>query len=300
MTYQQNQQRIKDIYQMLFEMATGNFAYRLQTDYDDKLDELSKTLNNVAEEMLNMILDSGYVNPHYSYQSLIQATFILNKDFSIYSFSNDVPDMFDYEPEHLLKVNFSKVINPQSIGLLNHIQMTAAADDNYNETIQLIFKTGKGLAIPSFCTISKLLYSNKIIVNSVTTILQDFIAYDTGTATSPRPNDAAIIQELHDYILSHLDAPLPSLKQLSKKFGSNEFKLKDGFRYFFNTSIYHFYNEKRLQKAHLLIQQTPHSIKAIAIMSGFNDYTNFYKSFKKRFGYSPRDLKRDHDNITKE
>ena len=69
--------------------------------------------------------------------------------------------------------------------------------------------------------------------------------------------------------------------------------LKDGFRHFFKTSIYQFYNDERLKRAHLLIQQTNIPLKTIAYMTGFNIYTNFSKAFKKRFSYAPNVLQRN-------
>ena len=46
MENQKIQQRIKMIYQMLFEMATGNFSFRIiKTDQNDELDKLSEMLN---------------------------------------------------------------------------------------------------------------------------------------------------------------------------------------------------------------------------------------------------------------
>ena len=95
--------------------------------------------------------------------------------------------------------------------------------------------------------------------------------------------------------MAHLEEPLPTLKELSKLFGTNEFKLKDGFRHFFKTSIYKFYTEERLKQAHVLIQQTDFPLKEIAYMSGFNDYTNFSKAFKKQYHYPPSDLKRNEE-----
>jgi len=92
--------------------------------------------------------------------------------------------------------------------------------------------------------------------------------------------------------MAHLEQPLPTLKELSSLFKTNEFKLKDSFRHFFKTSIYQFYNEERLKRAHLLIQQSDFTLKAIAIMSGFNNYITFSKAFKKRFGYAPSVVKR--------
>ena len=67
MDTQQNQKRIKAIYQMLFEMATGNLTFRIiKTDQNDELEKLSELLNNFAGQMHDIILQSGHVNPRRS------------------------------------------------------------------------------------------------------------------------------------------------------------------------------------------------------------------------------------------
>lgn len=107
-------------------------------------------------------------------------------------------------------------------------------------------------------------------------------------------NDSAtvIIQKVQDYILNNLEEPLPTTKELSKMFGTNEFTLKENFRNILKTSIYQFYNDERLKKAHFLIQQTAIPMKEISFLCGFNDYTNFFKAFKKKYHYTPSDLNR--------
>jgi transcriptional regulator GlxA family with amidase domain len=75
-------------------------------------------------------------------------------------------------------------------------------------------------------------------------------------------------------------------------FDTNVYKLKQGFREFFKTSIYNFYHEERLKRAHLMIQQTKIPLKEIALMNGFNTYLNFYKAFRKRYQYSPSEVER--------
>jgi transcriptional regulator GlxA family with amidase domain len=75
-------------------------------------------------------------------------------------------------------------------------------------------------------------------------------------------------------------------------FGTNEFTLKENFRNILKTSIYQFYNDERLKKAYFLIQQTAIPLKEISFLCGFNDYTNFFKAFKKKYHYTPSDLNR--------
>lgn len=281
---------------MLFEMATGNLTFRLQLEAQtNELDELSQMLNTVAEKMESLTTRLGYMNPHYTYQSLVQATIILDKNLTITSFCAQVPALLGYNPDELLKLEFHEILAKQSIPLWENIKLEAAADEKTQTTIQLLFITSSQHLVPSYCTVTTLFYSNSIIISTITTILQDFLPEINSNSNSidQHQSDAVLMQNVRTYILKNLENPLPTTRELSKIFNVNEFKLKDNFRHFFNTSIYQFYTDERLKKAHLLILQTSIPLKEIAFISGYNDYTNFYKAFKKRFNYSPSELKRN-------
>lgn len=280
---------------MLFEMATGNLSFRIQGIGEQPgLDEIAGTLNTLSEKMLNVILESGHVNPHYTYQNLTETTFVLNNKFQIIGFNATAPVTLGFDADSLLKMDFSNIISSQSKSSWNKIKDKIVKDGNFHTAQQLILLNSKQLLMPSFCTVSRLLHSNAILISSVTTILQDLIDRpDLNKNYAPRKSDAAVMQDVYDYILNHLEEPLPTIKELAQLFGTNDFKLKDGFRHFFNTSIYQFYSKERLKRAHLLIQQTPISLKEIAFRSGYNDYTNFSKAFKKQYYYTPSDLQRE-------
>ena len=120
MENQTTQQRIKAIHQMLFKMATGNLSFRItKTDQNDEVDKLSEILNNLAGKMHDIILRSGYVNPHYSYQNVVQTTFILDDNFMISNFNAHVPDALYYKSEELFQIDFGKFIAPQSFSIWN-------------------------------------------------------------------------------------------------------------------------------------------------------------------------------------
>ncbi|MNR04531.1 Regulatory protein PchR [compost metagenome] len=166
-------------------------------------------------------------------------------------------------------------------------------------TLSLSYLTSDQKEVVSlFSSISKISNENRFIIHSILTdsTESDNNSEDVNSAfrqPKTRRDDARLMQQVYDYILSNLENPLPSLKELSKIFGTNEHKLKEAFKYFFNTSIYQFYNDERLKRVHLLIEQTNMPLKSIAYMNGFNTYPNFSKAFKKKYGYSPTDLKRD-------
>ncbi len=94
--------------------------------------------------------------------------------------------------------------------------------------------------MPHFCTLSRLRHCNQIIVNVITTTVHDYIDNTKPTSLAARPKKAVVLQLLYNYIVTHLDASLPTIKELAKMFSSNTFTLKDGFSYYFITSIHHF------------------------------------------------------------
>ena len=296
MTKLQPQQRIRNIYQMLFELATGNLTYRLnEVSVHDGLDALVLNLNQFAAQLQTALLRSGYVSPRYTYQNLVQLSLVLDHQQLIINCTDIDPNIVGYPPHQLIGNHFTDILAEQSIEFFEMIKGQVASGSN-DGTVQLIFKNSQNQLVPRFCTIQKLNDGN-LIINSITTILQDLL-YDLQQlkqthSQKAKPSEAETMQELHNYILSNLDKPLPTLKQLAKIFRINEFDLKRGFRTFFNTSIHHFYNEERLKRAHVMISNTDIHLKVVALAHGFINYTSFYKAFKKRFGYAPSDLKRE-------
>ena len=296
-----NKLRFQNIYQMLLQMGNGNFMYRIQrSGEDDNLEILTVMVNMLAEEMNGFISHKGYVNPHHTIKYLVQTSFILDTSFTIKSFNSEVLVMLGFAPEDLYNQNFSIILSEESQSSWNLLKEELSRNLSHRSTLKLTYITQNKLLIPSFCVVLKLLPSNDILISSVTnvieeTVLPTILVSDIDNAKREgiyRMSDVQLMQKVYDYILDNLDKPLPTLKELSRIFGTNEYKLKYGFKYLFKTSIYQFYNIKRLKKAHLLIQQTTIQLKEIALMFGFTTYPNFSKAFKKLFGYSPNDIKR--------
>lgn len=69
---------------MLFQMAAGDFTYRIiQTDEQDSLSKSEKRLNEFAEKFPISIIESGYILPNYIYRTFVQTTFVLDQDGNI-------------------------------------------------------------------------------------------------------------------------------------------------------------------------------------------------------------------------
>lgn len=296
-----NQKRIVTMHQMLFEMARGNFNSRIPlSPYDDELETLVVLINMVAEEMKESVFHGGYVNTHRTPPFIAQTTFILDTSFFIKSLTPEVTCFLRYSESELIDLPLAGIITPTS---LEQLQELLEASVSFPATIALDFTPKEHLPVSVSCSIGKLINRPEIILNLVTPVCQDFypiLAYENENEKQikTRKADVLLIQKLYDYILAHLEEPLPSLKLLSGEFGTNEHKLKDGFRHFFKTSIYQFYNDERLKRAYFMIEHTVIPLKNISVMNGFNDYPNFSKSFKRRFGFSPYEMKRNDTGFT--
>lgn len=78
-----------------------------------------------------------------------------------------------------------------------------------------------------------------------------------------------------------------TLKDLTMKFGLNEFKLKKGYKYFFNTTVFEHILQLRMQKAGELLDEQRMTVADVATYIGYNNTSSFSYEYKKRFGYSP-------------
>lgn len=296
-----NQQRIKNIAQMLLELAAGNFAYRIpRTGNDDELEGLTVLVNWVAEEMQESIFHAGYVNPHYSYRYVVQSNYILDSNFVIKSFSTDVPGLLGFESDDLLGKDFTEILTKKSALIWKTVKDEIEQHETFRITVPLEFYTLDKLLIPVYCSISSLCQRTDIIISSFSVVIDDLMGKEpllreAITADEQKIQnylDVRSTQAVYDYILANIDSTLPTLKELSQVFGTNEYKLKNGFKHLFKITIQQFYNNERLKRSQLLIKETKIPLKTIAIMAGFSTYPNFSRAFKIKFGYSPTKMAR--------
>lgn len=296
MSEQNKQERIRKIYQMLFEMASGNLQFQIANlDEEDEIDQIAHKLNEIASNIKNTFHKIGHVIPQFTYQNLVQHTFILDKEFYILSFSSSVLDTLKLSQQELSKLKFSKIIAKQSINDWKTIENEIVTNNIFHITLQLHLLDKNNQIYPSYFTISSLLNSNKIVISGITTNIEDYTNYNIANnnlASSKKIDSNTIVQNVYNYIMNHLEEPLPSVNELAKMFGTNDFRLKAEFRKHFNISIYKCYTNERLKRSTYLIKRTNIPLKEIAFISGFNDYNNFSKAFKKKYNYVPSELQR--------
>jgi AraC-like DNA-binding protein len=106
------------------------------------------------------------------------------------------------------------------------------------------------------------------------------------------PFEISRIHEARSILEKSIDKKPPSIKSLSRQVALNEFKLKTGFRKYFNSGIFEWLMEQKMQQARQLILNTNKPIKEIASMVGYPRTTNFITAFRRQFGVTPGSLRR--------
>ena len=110
---------------------------------------------------------------------------------------------------------------------------------------------------------------------------------NNGPATLISTADREKIYYARDLLLNTVQQP-PSLQDLSRKSGLNEFKLKTGFKKVFDNTVFGYLNDYRLDQARqLLLQQNNRSLSEIADELGYSSPQHFCNAFRKKFGVSP-------------
>ena len=93
-----------------------------------------------------------------------------------------------------------------------------------------------------------------------------------------------------EYVTEHIDEP-PSLSELARVAGLNEYKLKYGFKEMFGTTVFGYMAERRLELAQDYLSTPNKSITDIADLLGYSSVQHFSNAFKKKFGHSPSELR---------
>lgn len=84
----------------------------------------------------------------------------------------------------------------------------------------------------------------------------------------------------------------PSLLQLSRKVGLNDFKLKRGFREAYNTTVFGYVRRLRMERARALLETGDFNVTEAAVTTGYSCLGHFTEAFKKHFGFLPSDVLR--------
>lgn len=108
------------------------------------------------------------------------------------------------------------------------------------------------------------------------------------------PSDNEKVQNAEIMLLSYLQRPTPpTLKQLARSAGTNEKKLEALFKAKHHVTIYDYFQNVRMQVIYRKLTETGATLQELAEYFGYTDYSSFSFAVKKRFGLSPKDLRKE-------
>ena len=101
-----------------------------------------------------------------------------------------------------------------------------------------------------------------------------------------KPYDLDCIAQAHTILCKDPTTKIRN-KELAMEVGINRNKLHYGFKHVYGITINHFLEQQRMEKAEFLLTTTYKSVKTIAALTGYCTSSRFCNVFKKTFGSTP-------------
>ncbi|RXZ81111.1 AraC family transcriptional regulator [Paenibacillaceae bacterium] len=97
------------------------------------------------------------------------------------------------------------------------------------------------------------------------------------------------LQYAKEVLMHRIDNP-PSLLELSRIIGMNDYKLKRYFKAVFGTTVFGHLRDIRMEKAMALLQDGRTTVSAVAANVGYLNVSYFASAFRKRYGLNPSEI----------
>ncbi|SDL27174.1 AraC-type DNA-binding protein [Catalinimonas alkaloidigena] len=109
------------------------------------------------------------------------------------------------------------------------------------------------------------------------------------SATSPE-TEFRPLQEARKILDDHWQRP-PTIVQLAKRVGVNEFRLKKGFKETFGTTIFGYVSDLKMTHAKRMLLHEGRTVTETATAVGYKNPQHFTAAFKRCYGILPSELK---------
>jgi PAS domain S-box-containing protein len=305
-------ERLIDIQKVIQAMAQGDFNLRVaRTEEDDEIETISVLLNMMAEEMKETLGFYSDIRRKSTLADQAHLVFILDNNYKILFVTKDVSMILGYESKELINKSFSIILSKSYIESWRAIGSKIIFSEHYNCQHQILLRCKNKIERTITCGVVSIYDKSSdiqyIMIDSYQVVLRSKMLEDKkkqllktktqGNRKEPpnvllRQKDRRALQKIYNYILKNQEDPLPHLKELAHKYAINEFKLKNGFRKLYGTSVFRFFKQERLKKARLLIENTDLPMREVAKQCGYRSQTHFSKDFRNHFDLPPSKIRK--------
>lgn len=101
-----------------------------------------------------------------------------------------------------------------------------------------------------------------------------------------KEKEREMINHAGQLLTADLENP-PSIEELAILAGTNPFKLKKGFKQYFNQTVYGYLRSARMKKARHLMLDSGLSVTSAAIIVGYSNVSHFIAAYKREYSLTP-------------
>ncbi|HWA33229.1 MAG TPA: AraC family transcriptional regulator [Cyclobacteriaceae bacterium] len=110
------------------------------------------------------------------------------------------------------------------------------------------------------------------------------------TESCPFLNDQDTVRKIKnakEHLLKHVETP-PTLKDLARIAGLNEYQLKAGFKEIYGNTVFGYLLDHKLDNARVLLDTKKYQVAEVAYQIGYTNPSHFISAFRKKFGVTPK------------
>ena len=297
------QSRVQEILDFIAEISLGNYTYTLPLrNRKDELEQIVLSLNTMIEEIDTTV---HQINHERSKEVIENIVFNLDQNLHVISYSTNVEEILRYSNEELLK-------NPVKLSINEDTKLPGDMDRLMEKAhkrkfpFKVEFRHANGYYWTGQAYLHHLVCEGKkkyaLSVFKAVHYNEKIRKEQSGeSAGSGYPSEyrslllreqRELTRKLHKYVMKRLDRKLKSLPIIAKEVGGSISKIKAIFKRAYGDTIYNYHLRKRLEKAHLLLQNTSLPVNEIAEECGFSSFSHFSRSFKKEYGVTPSQIRK--------
>lgn len=245
-------------------------------------------------------------------KSIIQFYFSLEGE-STFSFGptyqlrlKEGKNFFFYNPEKELPVNIR--INPGA----KHVFLFLTIDRVH----ELFVEDAAELPFLSSENVNRKFYDERVIAPQTTVVLNQlfnihlspqaqklyyhgkvlellslyFSSREVDTVSCPFLADEENVRKItlaKEYLMKHMTQP-PSIKDLAREVGLNEYRLKVGFKEVYGNTVYGYLLDHKMDHSRTMLDSGKYKVNEVAYALGYTNPSHFITAFKKKFGLTPK------------